>query len=1011
MLRKAKIIFILLNLLCFASAFSQKKYFQQEVNFNITVSLNDSLNELNAFEEITYINNSPDTLKEIYFHLWPNAYSNNETALSKDLIDAKKTALYFAKPEELGTIDNLDFKIDDATVSWSYYKGNVDICVLKLDKPLLPSGKILIKTPFHVKIPEGKFSRLGHIGQSYQITQWFPKPAVYDLNGWNMMPYLNQGEFYSEFGSFDVSVTLPRNYVVGATGDLVNGETELEWLNVKAKQTLTKKELNPKDTSFPVSDRKLKTLCFHQENVHDFAWFADKRWNVLKGEVELPDSKRKVTTWTMFTNLDAIYWNKSISYVNDAIYYYSKWIGEYPYNHATAVEGALSAGGGMEYPNITIIGRANSDFALEQVIMHEVGHNWFYGILGSNERNHPWMDEGVNSFYESRYLQTKYPKNSILSAYAPKRKNIFGLGKFPHRLMYYYAYLFSALNHKEQPIEGKSDIYSSTNYGTIVYMKSAAFFDYLKSYLGDEDFDNAMKEYFNQWKFKHPQPKDLKNVFEQQTGKNLNWFFDTLINTTAKIDYKVVAIEKGRTTENEMGYCYKIKIKNKGDVASPFCLSGIKKGEVGVAKWYEGFKDKKTFTLHYIDVDKVKIDADYFIPEINRKNNTIRTKGLFRKVEPIKLQLLWAIDDPNKTQILFFPVVGWNYYDKWMPGISIYSNPVFPKAIDYLFVPMYGTKTKELVGSANIGATIFPKINFFQAIRIGVAASQYNYDFNKQFLNFCKIVPEINFEFKNRNARSHVKSNFRFRNLNINQEKLVYDKVGVEYVSKVKSSSRYLNDFLYQYSNSRIINPFDFSLNVEQTDKMVKASATLNYRITYYKKNKGLDIRLFAGKFILDEISNSSEIDYRFRLTGQDGRRDYKFDNYFLGRSETNGLAGQQFVENDGAFKTPTVLGQTWDWLGSMNLKASLPIKVPINIFADLGFFENQSVASKTSFVFDAGIQISIFRNICDIYLPLLCSENIKNAYGYSDLKFVEKIRFTFNLNQINPFKQIKNIE
>jgi hypothetical protein len=926
--------------------------------------------------------------------------------LSEDLLDAKNTKLYFSKPEQRGYIDNLNFRIDDVSVSWNYCKDNVDICILILAKPLLPKEKILIKTPFHVKIPEGVFSRLGHIGQSYQITQWFPKPAVYDANGWNMMPYLNIGEFYSEFGSFDVSITLPRNYVVGATGDLVNGKDELEWLNVKAKQTLAKKDFNSKDISFPKSDLKLKTLHFHQEKVHDFAWFADKRWNVLKGEVELPDSNRKVTTWAMFTNVDAAYWMKSIKYINDAIYYYSKWIGEYPYNHATAVEGALSAGGGMEYPNITIIGRAGDDFSLEQVIMHEVGHNWFYGILGSNERTHPWMDEGVNSFYESRYLETKYPKMSILNAYAPRRKNIFDLGKFPHRLFYYYTYLYTALSHKDQPIEGASDTYSSANYGTIVYMKSATFINYLRSYLGDEEFDKVMSEYFEQWKFKHPQPKDLKNIFEQQTGKNLNWFFDTLINTTAKVDYKVVSIKKDTTTENEMGRCYKIKIKNKGDVVSPFCLSGIKNDEVYPSKWYEGFKGEKTITLHYIDVDKVQIDANYFIPEINRKNNTIRTKGLFRKVEPLKLQLLWAIDNPNKTQILFFPVVGWNNYDKWMPGIAIYSNPVFPKTIDYVIVPMYGTNTKELTGSGDIGINIFPENTFIQSARIGLIANQYNYNHN---LNYNRIVPEIKFEFRPRNARSHVKSNLRIRNVNINQEVLKYYQENSEWVGKFEHFKRYMNDINYHYENSRVINPFDLNVNVQQTDKMVKASATINYRLTYYKKNKGLDIRLFAGKFIIDDISVGSEVDYRFRLSGQDGKRDYLFDNYYLGRSESDGIASQQFVETDGAFKTPTVQGQTWDWLGAINLKAALPIKIPINVFADLGFFENPSVPSKSSFVFDAGIQISIFRNTCDIYIPLLCSENIKNAYGYSDLKFAEKIRFTFNLYQINPFKLLKN--
>ena len=194
---------------------------------------------------------------------------------------------------------------------------------LNLTEPLKPGEKITITTPFKVKIPIGKFSRLGHIKQQYQITQWYPKPAVFDKNGWHPIPYLNQGEFYSEFGSFEVKITLPENYVVGATGDLQEA-SEIVWLDSLARKTKYITEF-PEDNSFPPSSKKLKTLTFKQSQVHDFAWFADKRYNVLKGSVKLPNSEKEVTTWVMFTNQYAEFWTKSILYVNDAVYYYSKW--------------------------------------------------------------------------------------------------------------------------------------------------------------------------------------------------------------------------------------------------------------------------------------------------------------------------------------------------------------------------------------------------------------------------------------------------------------------------------------------------------------------------------------------------------------------------------------------------------------------------------------------------------------------------------------------------------------
>ncbi|MDZ7742887.1 MAG: hypothetical protein U5Q03_14385 [Bacteroidota bacterium] len=198
-------------------AFSQE-YFQQEVNYKIDVSLNDTLHELYAFEKMEYINHSPDTLHFIYFHLWPNAYSNNKTHLAKQSFRLNGKSKLFNEPELSGFIDSLDFKVNDRQVQWNLLPGQPDICRMELNEPLVAGDTIIITTPFRVKIPKGVTSRLGHIGESYQISQWYPKPAVYDQEGWHQMSYLDQGEFYSEFGSFDVRITLPDNYIVGASG-------------------------------------------------------------------------------------------------------------------------------------------------------------------------------------------------------------------------------------------------------------------------------------------------------------------------------------------------------------------------------------------------------------------------------------------------------------------------------------------------------------------------------------------------------------------------------------------------------------------------------------------------------------------------------------------------------------------------------------------------------------------------------------------------------------------------
>ena len=227
-------------------SFSQQSYFQQTVNYNIKVSLVDTSNELNAFETIDYYNNSSFELHEIYFHLWPNAYKNDKTAWAKQQVENGSTKFYYSKESDRGYIDQLDFRVNGQNITWKLDTNNIDICVLTLNTPLAPGDHVSITTPFHVKIPYS-FSRLGHVGQSYQITQWYPKPAVFDKYGWHAIPYLDQGEFYSEFGTFDVFITLPKNYVVGATGDLVDGEQESIWLDSIAKATALIQTYNSKD--------------------------------------------------------------------------------------------------------------------------------------------------------------------------------------------------------------------------------------------------------------------------------------------------------------------------------------------------------------------------------------------------------------------------------------------------------------------------------------------------------------------------------------------------------------------------------------------------------------------------------------------------------------------------------------------------------------------------------------------------------------------------------------------
>ncbi|HEX7903919.1 MAG TPA: M1 family metallopeptidase [Chitinophagaceae bacterium] len=521
---KKTIFFLLLAQSLWLAASSQ--YWQQQANYTIDVSLDDKNHTLKGSLTLEYTNNSPDKLDYIWFHLWPNAYKNETTAYAKQIFrdaDGKKR---WKEMKDKGFIDSLDFTVNGEKAKTEIDKDNIDIMKLFLPKPLQPGGKTTIKTPFFVKIPTYS-SRSGHIDQSYMICQWYPKPAVYDRKGWHPIPYLDQGEFYSEFGSFDVKITVPSSYVIGATGTLQN-TAELNKYKEIGKANNEGKIIKYTSTiSTP-----LKTLEYKGDNIHDFAWFADKDFVVRYDTAQLSPGKT-IDVFTYGYEDGNKNWKKSVSYVENAIRSYSNWIGEYPYPVAQAVEGPKNVmSGGMEYPMITLITSPNAaEPELDGVIAHEVGHNWFYGILASNERDHAWMDEGMNTYFQFRYEAEKYKANSIFGNMLPAEIKAKPLPEF-------FSAIYGAMSQipMEEAIETPSaDFNNKEQYGVVVYLKTALWMYIVSLTVGEDKLDTVVKAYFNDWKFKHPYPEDLKAEFEEQLNIKVDDLFG-LLNKTGKFE-------------------------------------------------------------------------------------------------------------------------------------------------------------------------------------------------------------------------------------------------------------------------------------------------------------------------------------------------------------------------------------------------------------------------------------------------------------------------------------------
>ncbi len=1032
-----KNVFIAIALLSIASQAiaQQKTYFQQDVAYKINVRLDDDVHQLHADYRLEYKNNSGQSLTEIKMHLWPNAYKDVTTAFAAQKDRTGDLAFRFSKPQEKGYIDSLAFKVDGKEAELEYDKKSPDMATLKLPKPLASGATCIITTPFHVQLPY-TFSRGGHIDQAYQITQWYPKPAVFDAEGWHLMPYLDQGEFYSEYGTFDVSITIPKNYIIAATGTLQNAEEQAFLDDLAAKR-------NAAQDSFPESDKKLKTIRFTAEKVHDFGWFADKRFAVRKGGVALNNGK-KVETWAFFPKEEEKIWEKATEFIGRAVGFYSEKVGDYPYPKACAVRGALKAGGGMEYPMVTVIAATGSEKTLDNVIMHEVGHNWFYGILGSNEREHPWMDEGLNSYIESRYMDSYYKQHRDMDL------SMFGNGK--KLAQEDLVYLLQGRQRIDQSCDTHSDNFSSSiNYYLGAYGKPTMIFRYLEQYLGTTVMDKALHDYFTEWQFKHPQPADIKASFERSTGKDLSWFFTDMIATNKKIDYALT----GMTSDG------KLKVANRSTVKAPFCISAIKDNKVTGTEWYEGVEGSQEIATKgtiATTADRFVINEDSQFPEINQHNNTVRTSGALPTLAPLKLKFGAAWDDPKHTSIFLAPAIAWNNYDKTMLGLAVYSN-LLPAKFDFSLAPMYSFGSKQLSGVADMNYRFYTENekSFVRSVAIGASAKMFSQNYiqkTKEFLRYTAITPQVEIDFTT-GATSNATSTLTLRDHLISTQDGNYTYNVTDSSFNYLTAKKNIQDIAYEYKKAGKYNPFSLKIQAQssfdvkdgfgQSQSFVRASVEANYRITYKKNGQGLDIRLFVGSMLYDEdaIRNRKASIYgSFNPYGYGiasfGGNDIAYDQYFFGRNDAEGIWSQQNGSGMGGFKLPASNqagfgGNTAGSIAALNLSAALPFKLPIKPYFDVAYVQvttpsllvqnprspraglpiidkDAKIDNEADQLFyQGGLQLNI-SDILKINFPLINSNQLETYYNGRPQGYFQRVTFSLDLLKLAPRKVLKGL-
>jgi hypothetical protein len=578
------------------------QYWQQRVDYRIEATLDVQKNELRGRETIRYGNNSPDTLTYLWLHLEQNICAPGSIAgkLNQPPLVFQESVFDFSCKGTRGGLT-----LQPITVGGREpLRTVVDGTIMRIDlaSPLPPNRTVDLEIAWSFPVPAYGAGRMGIDGPLYEIAQWYPRLAVYDdVRGWNHEPYIGAGEFYLEYGRFDVSLTVPSSYIVAATGRLLNPEQVLtaaqrerlaRALNSEQPIAIISADEIGKATSRPTTSGTL-TWRFSADSVRDFAFAAAPNW---RWDASGYDG---ILINTLYRT-SAPLWTEANRMARESIKFFSeKWL-RYPYPHATTVEGPIE---GMEYPMLTFVPKGSSREDLHWVLSHEFGHEWFPMIVGSNERLYPWMDEGFNSFIDIEGAEKYFARTPYADT----------VGLFPLHL-----YAAHGRPGDEQPLINRPIEVRDLFWGG--YRKPALMLQLLRlEVLGTERFDFAFREYTRAWAFKHPTPADFFRVMRDASGVELDWFWRGWVYTTARLDQSVDSIAGS-------GNDWAVHLSNRGQMLMPaelrltYADGTTETVKLPVDMW--NLSSRFTYRVPGTRrVTRAEVDPRNVYPDIDRSNN------------------------------------------------------------------------------------------------------------------------------------------------------------------------------------------------------------------------------------------------------------------------------------------------------------------------------------------------------------------------------------------------------
>lgn len=886
--------------------FSGNMLFAQHTNI-ISASLDGESKEIDIQQEFTYVNTSEETLSEIYFNDWPNAYSSKNTELAQRFAEEFKKSLHLAKDEERGYTNIISVVDEDYRgLQWKRFKS--DIILIKLHQPIVKGASVKFHITYTVKLPPTKYTPFGYNNKGeYYLKDWYLTPAVHD-GKWHLYNNKNLEDLYTDVTNTTINFSYPENLFLNTNYETLGNN------KVSVKQHATLSGINRK--SGEIILKKQRTFTTHiTPHMTISTDFKSNRYNEISQGISI---------------------NKVLKYITENL-------GEYPHKQllVSEIDYAKSPLYGInQLPSF--VRPYEEEFQYEMTFLKTALLSFIRETIYTDPRKEKWMTDAIVNYLMISYVDTYYPNQMLLGKLSSLwGVRSFNLAKMSFNDQYPFLSMLTARKNLGQAVNTPNDSLIKFNQQIANGYKAGQGLAYLSAYI-EKDLDVAIKNFYTQNKLKPTSSKDFIDLLKELTPKNIDWFNDEYIATTKNIDYKIKKVIKSDDS-------LQIILKNKSGTQVPMSIFGLKKDSVISKYWFSNASKLDTLSIPRNGADKLVLNYDKKIPEYNQRDNWKSLNGFFSRNKKLRFQFFKDTENPYYNQVFYVPVASFNIYDGLTPGMRIYNKTMLERPFIYDFSPSYAMNEKSLVGSGKFSIRKYHNSGRFYVSNYSLRGSSYHFQTNSRYSTF---TPSASFGWRSTNLRSNKKSFLNFRYVNIFRQ--IDENLNVDTDPDYSVlNARYIN------SNTGIIDYSAWFLDAQHSTDFSKVVFDFEYR-KLFKNNRQLNLRLFAGKFLRNKTNSDF---FSFAL---DRPTDYLFDYGYLGRSEDTGIYSQQIIIAEGGFKSKLDNPFANNFMATANVSTNL--WKWIEAYGDAGFMKNKGQSER--FVYDAGIRLNLVTDYFELYFP-----------------------------------------